>query len=181
MKNRASSHFLVLFLVVILTVIAHYAIYYSALIRGYETSWYSGVRNLFLLFVLAILPLLMARFTRFKGNWTLYTTAVLMFSIGLTIQFRLFNDLEYASRDKKSEAREAKVRTLQEHYIQENYSAEKKQMMGLPATPPSPVDLSKEKPRPANESLFGVFTSGRTLYSAFGHCADASGIFVYET
>lgn len=168
MKNRASAHILVLLLIFILTAIAHYAIHYGALIRGYEVSWMSGVRNLSLLFVLTILPLVLTRFTRFQGNWTLYTTAVLLFSIGLTVQFRLFNDLEYASRDRKAEARQAKIKTLQEHYIQENYSAEKKQMMGLPATPPSPVDLSKEKPRPSNETLIGVVFSGRTLFPLLG-------------
>jgi cell division protein FtsW (lipid II flippase) len=167
MKNRASSHLFVLLLIMVLTAIAHYAIYYGALIRGYETSWVTAGRNLGLLFVLMILPLFLTRFTRFQGNWTLYTTAVLLFSIGLTVQYRLFSDLEYSSRDKKAEARQAKLETLQEHYIQENYSAEKKQMMGMPATPPAPVDLSKEKPRPASESAFGVFTSGRTLIPLF--------------
>jgi cell division protein FtsW (lipid II flippase) len=167
MKNRASSHLFILLLIMILTAIAHYAIYYGALIRGYETSWVTAGRNLVLLFILMILPLFLTRFTRFQGNWTLYTTAVLLFSIGLTVQYRLFSDLEYSSRDKKAEARQAKLETLQEHYIQENYSAEKKQMMGMPAEPPAPVDLSKEKPRPANESAFGVFTSGRTLIPVF--------------
>lgn len=167
MKNRASSHLFILLLIMILTAIAHYAIYYGALIRGYETSWVTAGRNLGLLFILTILPLFLTRFTRFQGNWTLYTTAVLLFSIGLTVQYRLFSDLEYSSRDKKSEARQAKLETLQEHYIQENYSAEKKQMMGMPATSPAPVDLSKEKPRPASESAFGVFTSGRTLIPLF--------------
>ncbi|HEX9961139.1 MAG TPA: hypothetical protein VGB00_09420, partial [Pyrinomonadaceae bacterium] len=101
-------------LIMILTAIGHYAIYYGALIRGYETSWVTAGRNLVLLFILMILPLFLTRFTRFQGNWTLYTTAVLLFSIGLTVQYRLFSDLEYSSRDKKSEARQAKLETLQE-------------------------------------------------------------------
>lgn len=167
MKNRASSHLIVLFLITALTAIAHYAIYYGALIRGYETSWLSGGRNLAILFLLTILPSFLTRLTKFQGNWTLYTTAVLLFSIGLTMQYRLSSDLEYASRDKKAEAREAKLKTLQEHYIQENYSAEKKQMMGMPATQPAPVDLSKEKPIPSNETLFGVLFGGRTLIPLF--------------
>ena len=96
MKNRASSHFLVLFIIVVLTAIAHYSIYYGALIRGYETSWIMAFRNLGLLLFLAILPIFMGAIVKFKGNWTLYTTAVLMFSIGLTVQYRLFSDLEYA-------------------------------------------------------------------------------------
>lgn len=167
MKNRASSHFLVLAIIVILTAIGHYAIYYGALIRGYETSIPSALRNLTLLSLLAILPIF-SRLIKFKGNWTLYTTAVLLFSIGLTVQYRLFSDLEYASRDKKAVARQEKIKTQQLHHIQENYTAEKKQMMGLPATPPAPVDLSKETPRPSNETLFGVFTGGRTLIPLAG-------------
>jgi len=167
MKNRASTHILILLLIVALTAISHYAIHYGALIRGYETSWLTAGRNLFLLSVLAVLPIFLSRFARFQGNWTLYTSAVLLFSIGLTVQYRLFSDPEYTSRKDKAEARQAKIKTLQMHYIQENYSAEKKQMMGLPATPPSPVDLSKETPRPAEGDFADVFLSGRTLIPLF--------------
>ena len=163
MKNRASSNLLILLLIVVLTGIAHYSIHYGALIRGYETSPLTAGRNLLLLFILAILPIFFTRFGKFQGNWTLYTSAILLFSIGLTVQYRLFSDPEYTSRKDKAEARQAKIKTLQLHYIQENYSPEKKQMMGLPATPKSPVDLSKETPRPAEGDLTDVFLSGRTL------------------
>lgn len=168
MQNRVSTHLFILLLIAFLTAIGHYAIYYGALIRGYETSWLTGGRNILLLTLFAILPIFIARFTKFKGNWTLYTTAILLFSIGLTVQYRLFSDPEYTSRRDKAEAREAKIKTLQQHYIQENYSAEKKQMMGLPATPPSPVDLSKETPRPSEEGLSDVLFSGKTINPILG-------------
>ena len=100
---------------------------------------------------------------KFDGNWTLFTTAVLLFSIGLTVQYRLFSDPEYTSRKDKAEARQMKLRTLQLHYIQENYPAEKKRLMGLPATPPTPVDLSTETPRPADDTLKDVLLSGKTI------------------
>lgn len=177
MKNRASTHIFILLLIVMLTAVAHYSIHYGALIRGYETSFLTAGRNIFLLVLLAILPVVMARFARFQGNWTLYTTAVLLFSIGLTVQYRLFSDPEYTSRKDKAEARQLKIKTLQLHYIQENYSAEKKQMMGLPATPPAPVDLSKEKPRPAEGGLTDVFLSGRTLIPLLA-IACFLGVFV---
>ena len=167
MKNRASTHVLILLLIVALTAIAHYSIHYGALIRGYETSPLTAYRNLALLLILAIAPIFLARFGKFRGNFTLYTTAILMFSIGLTVQYRLFSDPEYTSRKDKAEARQEKIKTLQLHYIQENYSAEKKQMMGLPATPPSPVDLAQEKPRPAEGDLTDVLLSGRTLIPLF--------------
>jgi hypothetical protein len=145
----------------LLTAISHYSIYYGGLIRGYETSWITGVRNIALLAFLAILPIFLKRFAKYAGSWTLYTSAVLLFSIGLTVQYRLFSDPEYISRKDKAEARQEKIKSLQLHYIQENYSAEKKQIMGLPATPPSPVDLSQETPRPSEENLSGRKTGRR--------------------
>ncbi len=177
MKNRTSTHVLILLLIVFLTAVSHYSVHYSALIRGYETSFLTAGRNIFLLLLLAILPIFLKRFTKFQGNWTLYTTAVLLFSIGLTVQYRLFSDPEYTSRKDKAEARQAKIKTLQMHYIQENYSAEKKQMMGLPATPPSPVDLSKENPRPSEDTLTGVALSGRTLIPLFA-IVCCVGVFI---
>jgi len=167
-KNRTSSHFFILALIVFLAATAHYAIYYGGLIRGYETSWYTAVRNVGLLSFLAVLPIFLKKVLKFQGSWTVYTTAVLLFSIGLTIQYRLFSDPEYVSRKDKAEARQQKIKTLQLHYIQENYSAEKKQMMGLPPTPPSPVDLSAETPRPSPDTLAGVLFSGRTINPVLG-------------
>ena len=150
------------------TAIGHYSIYYGALIRGYETSSLTAYRNLIILLILAGLPILLKRFLGYDGNWTLYTAAVLLFSLGLTVQYRLFSDPEYTSRQDKSSARQEKNKTLQRHYIQENYSAEKKQIMGLPASPPSPVDLSQETPRPATETLGEVVISGKTINPLLG-------------
>lgn len=155
-------------MITVLTAISHYAIYYGGLIRGYETSFDTGIRNILLLVMFTVLPIFLKHAFKFSGNWTLYTTAILLFSIGLTVQYRLFSDPEYISRRDKAEARQAKIKTLQMHFIQENYSAEKKQMMGLPPTPPSPVDLSKETPRPSEETLTGVLMSGKTVNPILG-------------
>jgi len=178
MKNRPSSHFLLILLIILVTALAHYSIYYGALIRGYETNYLTAYRNLGLLFLLTLVPIILGKIFKFKGNWTLITSAALLFSIGLTIQYRLFSDPEYVSREQKSEARRAKIRTLQLHYIQENYSPEKKQMMGLPATPPSPVDLSKETPRPANETAIQVAFASRTLIPIFAIFCFVAAFFV---
>lgn len=150
------------------TAASHYSIYYGGLIRGFETSYYTAVRNIGLLLFLAVVPVILKRFFKFQGNLTLYTTAVLLFSIGLTVQYRLFTDPEYISRKDKSAAREEKIKTLQLHYVQENYSADKKAMMGLPATPPSPVDLSTEKPRPSEDTLSEILLSGKTINPILG-------------
>ena len=55
MKNRTSSHFFILVLIVVTAAIAHYSIHYGALVRGYETSPLTAYRNLLLLSVLALL------------------------------------------------------------------------------------------------------------------------------
>ncbi|MEP7212176.1 MAG: FtsW/RodA/SpoVE family cell cycle protein [Acidobacteriota bacterium] len=168
MKNRTSSHFFILALIVVLTAISHYSIYYGGLIRGYETSPLTAFRNIGILSILALVPVFLKKFGHFQGNWTIYTSAVLLFSIGLTIQYRLFSDPEYVSRKDKAEARQEKIHTLQRHYIQDNYSADKKQMMGLPATPPTPVDLSSETPRPPDDTWTTVLFSGRTINPLLG-------------
>jgi cell division protein FtsW (lipid II flippase) len=196
MQNRTSTHVIILLLIVLLAAIAHYSIYYGAMIRGYETGTLAAFRNLSILSILAVLPIFIKKFLRFNGNWVLYTSCVLLLSIGLTVQYRVFSDREYiadidrAERERiqtsnltdKEKAREmlrarvaaiarereAKIKTLQLHYIQENYSPEKKRMMGLPATPPSPVDLSQEKLRPSKDTLAAILTSGRTLIPLFG-------------
>lgn len=168
LKNRTSSHFFILVLIVALAAISHYSIYFGGLIRGYETSWITAVRNVSLLGLLAVLPIFLKRFAHYQGSWTLYTTAVLLFSIGLTVQYRLFSDPEYISRKDKAEARQEKIKSIQLHYIQENYSAEKKQIVGLPPTPPAPVDLSTETPRPSEETMSGVLLSGKTINPLLG-------------
>lgn len=162
MKSRASSHFLLLLLIVVISAISHYSIYYGALIRGYEASWLTAGRNLALLGLLALLPIALAKLLKYKGNWTIYTVAVLLFSVGLTAQYRLFSDPEYTSRSGKSEARQEKIKTIQQHYVQQHYSAEKKRLMGLPATDPAPVDLSKEEPRSADIAISDLL-SGKTI------------------
>jgi cell division protein FtsW (lipid II flippase) len=180
LKNRTSSHFFILALIVLLAAISHYSIYYGGLTRGYETSPITAVRNIALLSVLALLPIFLKKFAKYQGNWTLYTTAILLFSIGLTVQYRLFSDPEYISRKDKAEARQQKIKTLQLHYIQENYSAEKKQIMGLPATPPSPVDLSAETPRPSEETLTAVLLSGKTINPLLGILGLIGALFLVQ-
>src|SRR6476469_2617743 len=119
MKNRTSSHVFILALIVAMTAVSHYSISYGGLIRGYETSPLTAFRNIALLSIIAVIPIFLKKFARFQGNWTIYTSAVLLFSVGLTIQYRLFSDPEYVSRKDKAEARQEKIHTQQRHYIQE--------------------------------------------------------------
>src|SRR5436305_9717192 len=136
MKNRASSHLLALLLIIGFEIVGYYAVHRAALIRGYETSWITGARDLLMYVPIVFIVFWLTRVMKFAGNWTLYTTAILLFSVGLLIQYRLYSDPEYNAKNK-AEAREQKTDTLRLRYINENYDATKRQMMGLPPAPPT--------------------------------------------
>jgi cell division protein FtsW (lipid II flippase) len=160
MKNRASSHLIVLLLIILFEFAGYYAIHRAALIRGYDPSWLSAARDLLLYVPIIFLVLWLTRVMRFAGNWTLYTTAILLFSIGLLMQYRLYSDPEYNTKNKAA-ARAEKTQTLRMRYINENYDPAKKQLMGLPATPAQPVALDNEAVQQDS------YTIGRALKSSY--------------
>ena len=170
MKNRASSHLLVLLILAAVEVIGYFAINRSGLIRGYETSWIGGIRDLMMYFPIIVVALWLSRARRFRGNWTLYTTAILLFSIGLLIQYRLYSDPEYNARNKAA-AREQKTETLRLRYINENYDANKRVMMGLPATPPP--NEAEAATKQSSYSIGDALTAGYTWIPIFSLIAFA--------
>jgi cell division protein FtsW (lipid II flippase) len=161
MKNRASSHLLLILVILILEIAGYWGIHRAALLRGYETSIIGAVRDLFMFVPLFILVLWLSRVMRYSGHWILFTTAVLLFSAGLLIQYRLYSDPEYNARNK-AEAREQKMSALRTRYIIENYDPVKKQLMGLPPTPAQMIDLSQLPMRKSNYTLGDALTSSYT-------------------
>ncbi|HKC64297.1 MAG TPA: hypothetical protein VKB86_11700, partial [Pyrinomonadaceae bacterium] len=73
MKNRASSHLLALLLIIGFEIVGYYAIHRAALIRGYETSWITGARDLLMYVPIVFIVFWLTRVMKFAGNWTLYT------------------------------------------------------------------------------------------------------------
>ncbi|MDQ3817709.1 MAG: FtsW/RodA/SpoVE family cell cycle protein [Acidobacteriota bacterium] len=161
MKNRASSHLVALLLIIGFEIVGYYAIHRAALIRGYETSWITGARDLLMYVPIIFIVFWLTRVMKFAGNWTLYTTAILLFSVGLLIQYRLYSDPEYNAKNK-AEARQEKTDTLRLRYINENYDAAKKQMMGLPPTPPQPQDLESAATIKSGYTISNALTSSAT-------------------
>ena len=159
MRNRASTHLLLLLLLVGLEIVGYYAVYESALLRGYEPSVVGAVRDLLLYVPLVFLLFWLSRAMRFKGSWTLYTTAVLLFSVGLLVQYRLYSDPEYGSGNK-AQARAEKTQVQRLRYINQFYGPDKKEAMGLDPTAAQP----EATPEIVRRS--GV-TVGRALFSSF--------------
>src|SRR5713226_2675358 len=161
MKNRASSHLLLLLLIVGFEIAGYFAIHRAGLLRGYETSIIGAVRDLMMFVPLMALVLWLSRSMRFAGNWVLFTTAILLFSIGMVVQYRLYSDPEYNARNKAA-AREEKMDALRTRYIMENYDPAKKQMMGLPPTPAQPLSIEQLPHKPSNYSIWNALTSSYT-------------------
>ena len=160
MKNRASSHLILILLILVLEITGYVAVHRAGLLRGYETSIIGAVRDLMMFFPLMLLAIWLSRTKRFAGNWVLFTTAILLFAFGMLIQYRLYSDPEYNARNKAA-AREEKMQALRTRYIMENYDPVKKQMMGLPPTPAQPIDIS-QLPKESNYSLWNAISSSYT-------------------
>jgi cell division protein FtsW (lipid II flippase) len=160
-KNRASSHLLIILMILALDVAGYIAVHRAGVLRGYETSVIGGVRDLLMFIPVIMLVLWLSRNKRFAGNWILFTTAILLFAFGMLIQYRLYSDPEYNARNK-SAAREEKMKALQMRYIMENYEPLKKQMMGLPPTPAEPIDIDKLPRKESSYSLWNAITAGYT-------------------
>ena len=172
MKNRASSHLLIVLVIIGLEIAAYYGVHQAGLLRGYETSIIGAVRDLLIYIPIIVLMLWLSRSKRFSGNWVLFTTAILLFSIGMLVQYRLYSDPEYNARNKAA-AREEKMAALRTRYIMENYDPIKKQIMGLPATPAQPIDIDSLPHKPANYSLWAALTSSYTWIPIFSLFAFA--------
>ncbi len=161
MKNRASSHLLALLLIIGFEIVGYLAVHRAGLIRGYEPSWVSAVRDLLMYVPIVFLVFWLTRAHRYAGNWTLYTTAILLFSVGMLVQYRLYSDPEYNARNK-AEARAQKTDTLRMRYINENYDEAKKRMMGLPETKPVPTDIENAPTIRSEYTVSNALTSGST-------------------
>ncbi|HSK62210.1 MAG TPA: FtsW/RodA/SpoVE family cell cycle protein [Pyrinomonadaceae bacterium] len=161
MKNRASSHLLLILLILGLEIAGYMAVHRAGLLRGYETSIIGAVRDLMMFFPLMLLAIWLSRNKRFAGNWVLFTTALLVFAFGMLVQYRLYSDPEYNARNKAA-AREEKMQALRTRYIMENYDPVKKQMMGLPPTPAQPIDINTLPKKESNYSLWNALTSSYT-------------------
>ena len=170
MKNRASSHLLGVLLIFLFEISGYWAIHRGGLLRGYETSTIGAVRDLLMFVPLLALVIWLSRAMGYSGQWILFTTAVLLFSIGMLVQYRLYSDPEYNARNK-SVARAQKMEALRTRYIIENYDPAKKQLMGLPATPASSIDINQLPRRPATYSIGDALTSSYTWIPIFSFLA----------
>ncbi|MBX3278887.1 MAG: FtsW/RodA/SpoVE family cell cycle protein [Acidobacteria bacterium] len=128
MRNRPSSHLLLIVATAALNVVAYLAVYRAGVVRGFSPSLVPAARDLLLFIPIIAVFVWLVKRRRYAGDLAIYTIAVLLFSLGQIVQYRLFTDPEYSSRGK-SAARIAKTNTLRQRYINEYYDADKKRAL----------------------------------------------------
>lgn len=130
MKNRPSSHLFFLVILLAFNGLAYTAIYRAGVARGFSPSLLLAFRDLALFLPVFVVFIWLVRRQRYAGDLTLLSVAILLFSIGQFMQYRLFTDPEYgASGREKGQERLAKANTLQLRYINQYYDADKKRIL----------------------------------------------------
>ena len=179
LNNRASSHLLALALVVGFEVVGYVAVYRAALLRGYEPSTVQAARDLLLYVPLVALLFWLSRRMKYAGSWALFTTAVLLFSLGMLVQYRLFSDPEYGS-GRKAQARAEKTQTLRMRFVNQYYDEEKKRLMGLDPSAPQTADAipAPEERRRSEYSIGQAVVSINTWIPIIAFLAAAAAFWL---
>lgn len=130
MKNKPTSHLLVQLLIIVATGFGYAAIYMASLSRGFAPSLWPVARNITVLLFLSVTFVFIIKRFAYRGNLTIFTSAFLLFAVGLLGQYRLFSDPEYVARiagrqEQAASYRRAKIRALRAMTIQDGYDEEK--------------------------------------------------------
>lgn len=170
-SHRPSVHIVLLGVIVLLAVVAHVAVISAGSLRGYEPSVAVALRNIAFYLPIVGAFFWLARRQKFRGQMVLFTSAILLFTIGLTVQYRLFNDPEYGARGAaRREAREAKAQTVRYLNIETGYSDEKKAAIFGTTEVPDPPEMAT---RGAVYTLVDILSSPNTyipLLAVLGFC-----------
>jgi cell division protein FtsW (lipid II flippase) len=123
--DRPSTHLPLLVALAVLAGLGHVAVIAAGLLRGYDASSVIAVRNvLFFVPIIAAFLWIVRRYG-YRGTCVPFTAATLMFTIGLVVQYRLFNDPEYGARGaERRAAREAKAQTVRHLNVRTGYTGE---------------------------------------------------------
>jgi cell division protein FtsW (lipid II flippase) len=130
MKLKPSHHLLILLALVGLNIVGYAAVIWAGTLRGFLPNPWIAIRDVLLFIPILIIFLWLVRWQRYQGDLTVLTVALLLFSIGNVVQFRLFSDPEYGARgQERYQARVAKMQTILKRNIDTAYDQKKKEAL----------------------------------------------------
>jgi cell division protein FtsW (lipid II flippase) len=161
--------------------LGYVAVIWSGSLHGYEPSKIVAARDLSFFIVIIGLFFWLIRKQKFRGEMIPLTAAVLLFAVGLIMQFRLFSDPEYGARVERSEFRRAKGQAVRLLNVETGYDDQKKALLfGSPdAVPKNPPALEK---LPDREYTVGdILTSVNTYIPLMALLAMAGGFLLFKS
>src|SRR6185369_7029735 len=166
--------------ILIASIIGYVAVIWSGQLHGYEPSRTVAARDLALFIPILALFFWLTRRQRHRGEMLLLSTAVLLFAVGLLMQFRLFSDPEYGARGaERVKAREYKAQTVRLLNVETGYDEQKKTyLFGSPDKVPEKPAVNK---LPVYErSFFDILKSVNTWIPIVALLAFAVGYRLFR-
>ncbi|HEX8186503.1 MAG TPA: hypothetical protein VF747_17180, partial [Blastocatellia bacterium] len=129
-RTSPSLNLILLILIFGLALLGYVAIIWSGQLHGYSPSRIVAARDLALFLPVLAVFFWLTRRQRHRGEMLLLTASVMLFAMGLLMQYRLFSDPEYGARaGERSKAREAKAQTIRLLNVETGYDDQKKAFM----------------------------------------------------
>jgi cell division protein FtsW (lipid II flippase) len=126
-RQKPSSQLLVVIGVFLALIVGLVAINWAGELRGYYTSHLIAGRDLGFVSLLGVGLIWLVRRQKYRGQLTIYTAAVLLFSVGLLVQYRLFSDPEYGAKGgERAEQRRNKGGAVRLLNVETGYDDQKK-------------------------------------------------------
>lgn len=126
-RSKPAFHLLLLLVILTTTALGYVAIIWSGELRGYGPGIAVAARDLALFIPIIGAFIWLVRRQKYRGECSLFTVAVFLFSIGALMQYRLFSDPEYGARgSERFKARRLKAQTVRLQNISTAYDDEKK-------------------------------------------------------
>jgi cell division protein FtsW (lipid II flippase) len=161
MKLRPSHHLLIILALVALNIVGYIAVISAGTLRGYLPNPLIAIRDILLFIPIIFIFFWLVRSQKYRGDLTLLTAALLLYSIGNVMQFRLFSDPEYGARGRQRyEARLAKMQTILKRNIDTAYDERKKEALygGSDATLVAPDTSVLKRTSSIKELLTSQYT-----------------------
>jgi hypothetical protein len=180
-RTSPTLHLLAIVFILGLAMLGYTAVIWSGDLHGYDPSKIVAARDLSFFIVIIGIFFWLTRKQKFRGEMIPLTAAVLLFAVGLLMQYRLFSDPEYGARTERSEIRRAKGQAIRLLNIKTGYDDDKKALLfGSPdAVPEDPPVLEK---LPDREYTVGdILTSVNTYIPLIALFAMAGGFALFRS
>jgi cell division protein FtsW (lipid II flippase) len=179
-RTSPSLSLMAIGITIALSVIGYFAIIWSGELHGYRPSKVVAARDLAFFIPLVAIFFWLTRVQRFRGEMLIFAAAILLFSAGALMQYRLFSDPEYGARGAaRMRAREAKAQAVRLRDIQTGYDDDKKKFL-FGSTEAVPAEPQPQNLPVYEKGLGDILTSVNTYIPLAAFIALMAGFLIFK-